>query len=848
MSRPSCFWIFAAFAFLTVPAAAGAQPAAPFSATVEKDAATGWGIVVLRHQDADALRHLEARIAPEAGANMFSVKFGGQELLFQPAKLGDLAQQRTGMPIMFPMVNRVRDARMVFEGRTFTFEPNNQRNFIHGLARRRPWRAEPPRATATEASAALALDWDESQPEFARFPIKHRITVTYTLRRGALRIDYLVENRDGGRLPYAFGLHPYFRVPGARRDVSISAPLGERMEAVEMLPTGKLLPVTGTAHDLRRPRSLETLDLDDVYFGMTPARRAFFRFRDSGIEVGLRASRELTHLVVFTPWDRPVFAIENQTSSTDAHNLWNQGKKRESHLMIVEPNGKSSGFVSWDLTRRAPPPAATAPAQAQAQKAHAAHDQKGAARLVPLLSEVLRFPTVAGNDAARRAQQAWLQKTATALGLAVREGPLVTEVELEAPVGAPVLGLLVHGDVVPVEEKKWTIPPFEGVARDGQVLGRGAADDKGPLVQALLAMVALRDSGLPRTHTIRLIVGSDEESTNLDIAAYLKNHHPPEYSLVLDSMFPVVVGEKAWNTLALTTPLAEREGGATKTPYRVEALEAGLSPGIVPDEARLVVRWKEGAPAWEPLADRLRARPLPPGIRLEVQPAGETLTVITRGKSTHGGVNLEGGRNALVALARLVEGALPAGGAADLLAAARAAGQDLHGTGLGLTDRHPLWGRHAVNVATLKPVKAGHELTINIRRIPPLTGPQLRERLAKWTASFNARTGAHLQAGGFYADEPLSFDPGSKLVKRLLAAYARATGSAARPAISGGGTYAKRMPNSIAFGMWFPGAPYPGHDVDEKVSVLDLQRGTHVLIEALVDLACSPPLREPFSP
>ena len=103
-------------------------------------------------------------------------------------------------------------------------------------------------------------------------------------------------------------------------------------------------------------------------------------------------------------------------------------------------------------------------------------------------------------------------------------------------------------------------------------------------------------------------------------------------------------------------------------------------------------------------------------------------------------------------------------------------------------------------------------------------------------------------AGGFYDDEPLVFDPRAKLVRRLLAAYTRATGTRAPPAISGGGTYAKRMPSSIAFGMWFPGKPYPGHDVDEKVPIADLHRGVHVLLEALADLACGPPLPEPFKP
>jgi acetylornithine deacetylase/succinyl-diaminopimelate desuccinylase-like protein len=48
--------------------------------------------------------------------------------------------------------------------------------------------------------------------------------------------------------------------------------------------------------------------------------------------------------------------------------------------------------------------------------------------------------------------------------------------------------------------------------------------------------------------------------------------------------------------------------------------------------------------------------------------------------------------------------------------------------------------------------------------------------------------------------------------------------------------------------MWFPGKPYPGHDVDEKVPVSDLIRSAEVLIEALVDIAGSAPIDEPFKP
>jgi len=81
-----------------------------------------------------------------------------------------------------------------------------------------------------------------------------------------------------------------------------------------------------------------------------------------------------------------------------------------------------------------------------------------------------------------------------------------------------------------------------------------------------------------------------------------------------------------------------------------------------------------------------------------------------------------------------------------------------------------------------------------------------------------------------------------------MADYERTTGTHPPPAISGGGTYAKRIPNAIAFGMWFPGKPYPGHDVDEQITVADLNKGVDVLIEALADLATSTPINDPLKP
>lgn len=180
------------------------------------------------------------------------------------------------------------------------------------------------------------------------------------------------------------------------------------------------------------------------------------------------------------------------------------------------------------------------------------YKERYAQRLEPLLCEVVAFRTEAGQAGATAQQAEWLAQQARALGLVYRAAGPVTEVELPAAPGAPVLGLVVHGDVQPPGDSGWTVPPFSCTKKDGYLYGRGVADDKGPLVQALLAMATVKADPRPRSHTIRLLVGSDEESENQDFASYLKTHQPPDLTLVLDSEFPVVVGEKAWDALTLT--------------------------------------------------------------------------------------------------------------------------------------------------------------------------------------------------------------------------------------------------------------------------------------------------------
>jgi dipeptidase D len=499
--------------------------------------------------------------------------------------------------------------------------------------------------------------------------------------------------------------------------------------------------------------------------------------------------------------------------------------------------------------------AATVASPASVLKHYEAHEAK---KLVPMLTEVIQFPTHQFDAEAHANQKAWLMKTAEDLGFVARDAGKITEIELAASVGdiakAPVLGLVIHGDVQPADAETWSFPPYSGGVENGYVLGRGSADDKGPLIQALLTMKALAESKLPRTHTIRLLVGSEEESAAGEIAEYLETHPPPDYSLVLDSEFPVVVGEKAWDGLAIVTARAERDPNAK---FTVEYFDAGLSPSIVPERAEVKLRWKSGAADWTALEAALTASraKMPEGTRLAFRPDDGLMRVVAYGKSAHAGVNLTGGRNALVGLAHALEGKLPAGGTDDILRFVRMAGVDIYGTGLGIKENDPIWGRYGVNIATVKPKEDDPEqvvLFINLRRTPPRNGAQSKAHLESVVAQFNKDNGTALAVApelSYFSDEPLGFNVNAKIVKRLMNVYSRATGEKnPKPAISGGGTYAKRLPNSIAFGMWFPGKPYPGHDTDEKIPIDDLHRGARVLIHALVDIATGEKIDNAFAP
>ncbi len=86
------------------------------------------------------------------------------------------------------------------------------------------------------------------------------------------------------------------------------------------------------------------------------------------------------------------------------------------------------------------------------------------------------------------------------------------------------IALVHHIDVVPAVAAYWTVDPFAGEIRDGFVYGRGALDMKGQGIAHLMAMIALKRSGVPLTRDIVFIANTNEENGATGAQAFVKYH------------------------------------------------------------------------------------------------------------------------------------------------------------------------------------------------------------------------------------------------------------------------------------------------------------------------------------
>lgn len=317
------------------------------SIEVHEDSETNWAVYTLRQGDT------VVKVVPAAGCNAYFWEHRGTQLFRTPEKLADLPGYGYGNPVIYPMPNRVRDAQFEFEGQIYKFPANNGPNFLHGLVHSVPWEVVSTQSDGDHVSLTAKFSFEPGTQAHELFPFPHTVLLEITVSDGKVRWTYTVDNSEGDKkVPFGMCFHPYFLYLGSRAETYLKVPATHLMESVDLLPTGKLLELEGTKFDARSGVSLEGFVVDDVYFGMRPDQPATIEFRDKEGQITLQATEDFTHMVVYTPAEREFFCVENQTCSTDAHNLYARGLNDVAHLMIAEPGQKHSGWVEYQARVR----------------------------------------------------------------------------------------------------------------------------------------------------------------------------------------------------------------------------------------------------------------------------------------------------------------------------------------------------------------------------------------------------------------------------------------------------------------------------------------------------------------
>ncbi len=131
--------------------------------------------------------------------------------------------------------------------------------------------------------------------------------------------------------------------------------------------------------------------------------------------------------------------------------------------------------------------------------------------------------------------------------------PVVMGDWLHAP-DRPTILIYGHYDVQPPDPaEKWLSPPFEPELRDGRLYGRGASDDKGPVIVALSAIAAFLRSEAALPVNVKLLIEGEEEIGSAHLDAFVAEH-----AMELAADFVLSADGATWRVDLPTVAVARR--------------------------------------------------------------------------------------------------------------------------------------------------------------------------------------------------------------------------------------------------------------------------------------------------
>lgn len=410
------------------------------------------------------------------------------------------------------------------------------------------------------------------------------------------------------------------------------------------------------------------------------------------------------------------------------------------------------------------------------------------------LREVMKVPSVKGQP---QPLAPYGEGPRSALALVIRKGEEVgfkTKV-IDDAIGyvqwgeedEDYIGIIGHLDVVPAGSG-WEFPPFDLTEKKDRFYGRGILDNKGPIISCFYALILLKKMGFVPRKTIRIIFGTDEESGMSDITHYLEEEVPPIFGFTPDCKYPVVYGERGIVNVTIHLPLSKVD--LTK----ISEFKGDQSRDHVPDLLSVRINEKE-----YPILGKRSPSNAP-----------------------------ELGENALTLLAKKLKD-IP-----DIPEQLKhyfswifQCFHDKHyGEGLGLTLADEDSGKLILTPVTLQKKTDGLNLEVAFRYPVSATEKQVVEGVVR-----NLPEGATLTINRSIPG--ICRKKETEKIKQLSKIYEEMTGNDATPVTTTGATYARKVPNIVAFGPSFPGQKGIAYNKNEYMDVADLRMNLEIYLRSI---------------
>ena len=393
--------------------------------------------------------------------------------------------------------------------------------------------------------------------------------------------------------------------------------------------------------------------------------------------------------------------------------------------------------------------------------------------------------------------------------------------------GDELIGIIGHLDVVP-EGENWTYPPFSGAIANNCIFGRGAIDDKGPVIASLYAMKYVMETAKIKKR-VRLILGLNEER-NWNCIKYYKAHEEiPSIGFSPDADFPCIYAEKAVLTQEIKADISQFKNFDIK----ITNIDCNNNAtNVVPKICSAILSIDTNKIKSDDFINNLKNIINNSGFEINIYKIDdEEIKLTSHGISAHA-AHPDLGINSISRLIIILDKIFKVYGyTIDLFDFfTKYIGLQFDGKNLGINFEDES-GRLTLNVGYIGIENNFIKIKMNLR-VPVHTD------ITKIGAAFIKNTCEYinLDFDTSHYMPALYIDPNSELVQSLCKIYNEETNSSCKPIAIGGATFARAFPNCISFGANFPGDKDMCHQTDEFISIDKLLLACKIYAKAILFL------------